>query len=86
MPDRYQQQDLTRLLAHPPAIVVVDRAPNYGTTYGWKANMKCPCPRLVWEPDQPSWDPNIVNPIVPYLERNYRPIVTLPYKMLLAPR
>ncbi|HLJ46002.1 MAG TPA: hypothetical protein VKU01_08340 [Bryobacteraceae bacterium] len=86
MPDRYQQQDLARILAHPPAFVVVDRAPNYGTTYGYKANMRCPCPRIVWEPDEPSWDPNVVNPIVPYIEGKYLPVLTLEYKMILGPR
>lgn len=84
MPERLQQEDLRRFLADPPSLVVAMNAPRYGTTFGYKADMKCPCPRLVWEPDEPSWDPEVEFPIVPQIEQNYRAVMTVKNQVLLV--
>ena len=69
-----------------PKYVIADNWPRFGSTYGYQANMECPYPRLVWEPDQPSWDPNKVYPVVRFLEDNYRVERKIASKLVLVPR
>ncbi len=74
MPESYQQLDVAQMEAHPAALVVVVDNSLYGTEYGMQAYVGCPCPRLVWLPDQFSGVPRYVFPIVPYLKTHYRAV------------
>ncbi len=72
MPESYQKRDLAQMEAQPPALVFVLDRSRYGTEYGIQDYLTCPCPRLVWLPDQPSWVPGYVFPVVDYLRAHYR--------------
>jgi hypothetical protein len=43
----------------------------------------CVCPRLVWIPDRPSWDPAQVYPLIDYIARNYHLAARMGGKMIL---
>lgn len=85
MPPAYQAQDLDGVLKHRPALVIAVPGPRFQTTLGYAANMACPFPRLVWEPDQPSWEPGYVFPVVDFLEREYHVIAEIGPKIILGP-
>jgi hypothetical protein len=86
MPERFQQMDRDGVARNRPKVVIADDAPEYGTSFGWIANMKCPCPRLVWEPDEPSWDAGHKFPLVEYLQQNYRVERKIGDKLILVPK
>ncbi len=67
-----QAEDLRRLIAQPPAVVIARDGPRLGTLFGLEGDIGCVFPRLVWKGDKPSSDPAYVFPIVDYIERNYR--------------
>jgi hypothetical protein len=71
-PMKYQLRDMAKFLDNPPELVIATRAPHFDARWGHNENMNCPFPRLVWRPDEPSWDPDYVFPIVRYIEQNYR--------------
>jgi hypothetical protein len=70
----YEQRDLTLIQRRPPKVIIGLSEANLGTYWGFgqRGNRACPCPRLVWKPDQPSWDPGRVFPVVRYIEEHYR--------------
>jgi hypothetical protein len=67
-----QAEDLRRLTAQPPAVVIARDEPHLGTLYGVEGNVGCVFPRLVWKGNKPASDPNYVYPFVDYIEHNYR--------------
>ena len=85
MPSHYLAGDLANIQANPPKVVIADDQPRFGCTYGYQANMGCPFPRLVWEPDQPAWDPSVALPVVTYVENHYRVERRANNKVLLVP-
>ena len=85
IPREYQQQDLERMERQPPKLIVAQDAPRFGTNFSFGAagNRACVCPRLVWEPDRPSFDPDYVYPLVDYIARNYYPVLHVGGKVIL---
>ncbi len=85
IPREYQQKDLERIERRRPKFIVAEDLPRFGTnfSFGNAGNRACVCPRLVWTPDRPSWDPHYVYPLVNYIARNYRPAVKLEGKTIL---
>lgn len=84
-PPAIQQEDLRRLMAHPPAVVIARQGPHLGTLYGFEGNVGCPCPHFVWKADKPSSDPNYVFPVIDYIERHYQVDRTIGPWVLLRP-
>ena len=62
--------------------------PHLGTFwgYGMKGDRACPCPRLVWVADRPSWDPARVLKLAQYIEYYYRPIEKIGDRVIWVPR
>ena len=85
MPLIYQRLDLNAIRRTPPTLVIAKPAPHFGTEFGYTANMNCPFPRLVWEPDQPSFTPDYVFPVVGYVEQNYRVLAEFGPRSILGP-
>jgi hypothetical protein len=85
IPVEYQQKDLERISQRRPKVIVAEDVPQFGTnfSFGTIGNRACVCPRLVWMPDRPSWDPNHVYPLISYIARNYHPVVRIGGKMIL---
>ena len=71
IPQIYQNLDLKLFKEHPPKVIIAQDKPNYGTHWGVLGNVACPCPRFVWSPDQPSWKPGSVFPVVEYIQGHY---------------
>ena len=80
----YQQQDLANFRKTSPRLVIADPDTHFGAFYGLKGNMNCAFPRLVWEPDQPSWDPTYVFPAIQYIEDHYQPLTQIGPKVILS--
>lgn len=68
----HQHRDLDGVRRNPPKVVIADEGRAFHTLYGWHEKMDCPCPRIVWEPDQLSGDPDYTFPLVQYIEDHYR--------------
>ena len=87
IPPEYQQKDLERIEQRKPKVIIAEESPRFGTNFSFGAvgNRACVCPRLVWMPDRPSWDPDFVYPLVDYIARNYRPAAGIGGKMILEP-
>ncbi len=87
IPPEYQQKDLERIKQRKPKIIIAEDLPRLGTNFSFGAvgNRACVCPRLVWMPDRPSWDPDYIYPLVDYITRNYRPAIRIGGKMILEP-
>ena len=87
MPPVYRQLDLQRIRERRPKLVIAEDSPEFGTYYGYglKGNRSCVCPRLVWIPDRPSWDPDFIYPVVAYIAHNYRPTMRFGSKVILVP-
>jgi hypothetical protein len=66
-----EAEDLRRLTAQPPAVVIARDELHLGTLFGVEGSVGCVFPQLVWKGNKPSSDPNHVFPIVDYIERNY---------------
>src|SRR5262249_33776344 len=86
LPERDPRRGPAPFRRKPPAVFIADNAPEFGTSYGYHGYMNCPCPRLVWQPDQPSWDPAAVLPVVPYIQDNYKPEKYFATKTILTLR
>jgi hypothetical protein len=71
-PVAVQLEDLRRIAAHPPAVIIAKPAANLGTLYGYPGTLGCAFPRFVWQPDKPTSDPTYIFPAVEYIQRNYR--------------
>jgi hypothetical protein len=84
-PEPYQLLDLDDLRKNPPKLVIADPGVHFQSTFGYRANMACAFPRLVWEPDQPSWDPKYVFPAISWVEENYHTVALIGPKLILAP-
>jgi hypothetical protein len=67
-----QAEDLRRVTAYPPAVVIARDGPHLGTLFGVEDNVACVFPQLVWKGNRPASDPNHIFPIVDYIKRNYR--------------
>jgi hypothetical protein len=87
IPPIYQQLDLRLIRERKPKVIIAEDSPQFGTYFGYglKGNRSCVCPRLVWMPDRPSWNPSIVYPVVDYILSHYRPAVKLGGKVILVP-
>jgi len=70
--DAIQAEDLRRLAADPPAVVIARAGAHLGTLFGVEDDVGCVFPQLVWKGDRPSSDPDYVLPMVDFIERNYR--------------
>ena len=83
----YQQRDLDLFRSHPAKIVIAQNDAKLGTFWGFgpPGNLMCACPRLVWQPDQPNWDPDYVFPLVSYIKANYRVAAEIGDKLILVP-
>lgn len=83
----YQQRDLDLFRSHPAKIVIAQSDAKLGTFWGFgpPGNLMCACPRLVWQPDQPNWDPDYVFPLVSYIKANYRVAAEIGDKLILVP-
>jgi hypothetical protein len=86
-PQVYQQKDIDLFQSHPATLVIAQNDPKLGTywSFGLPGNRMCACPRLVWQPDQPNWDPNYVFPLVSYIQQHYRVVASIGDKLILAP-
>jgi hypothetical protein len=84
-PGEIQQEDLRRIQAHPPAVVVAARKSHLGTLYGTEGTFGCVFPRFVWQRNQLSSDPSYIYPVVDFLQRNYRVDRTIGDWVLLKP-
>src|SRR5207253_9087769 len=51
-PQAIQLEDLKRIAAHPPALVIARQEANLGTLYGYPGTLGCVFPRFVWKPDK----------------------------------
>ena len=71
LPERFQADDLARILKNPPKLVVASGEPNFGTFWGIQGNMACVFPRWTWIPDRPSWTPESALPLTQFLKDNY---------------
>lgn len=71
-PTEIQKEDLARLKARPPEIVIAPMRPNLGTMYGVEGTVACVFPKFVWQGDKQSCDPAYIFPIVNYIQENYR--------------
>ena len=80
----YQMRDLEKFQQNPPSLVIAVDKPHFAAMWGYDANMNCPFPRLVWEPDEPSGDPDYVFPLVRYIEQNYRVLTRIGPKLILG--
>jgi len=87
IPAEYQRKDLERMVPRAPKLIIAQDSPRLGTnfSFGSAGNRACVCPRLVWIPDVPSWDPDYVYPLVEYIARNYRPAARIGGKVILEP-
>lgn len=72
MPAQDEERDLSEVVAMRTKVVIALDQPQFGATWGYKANMNCTFPRLVWAPSEPSWDASHIYPLVRYIEQNYR--------------
>jgi hypothetical protein len=74
VPGYYEQRDLELIQRRPPKVIIGLDEASLGTYWGFgqRGNRTCPCPRLVWMPDTPSWDPSHVFPVVRYIQEHYR--------------
>ena len=82
----HQQRDLDILRRRSPKVILADDKPAYGVVYGWPQNMGCPCPRLVWQPDQPAGDPSYTFPLTGFIAENYRVERKIGTKLILVPK
>jgi len=84
VPPYYEQLDLELIRRRPPRLVIGQDEPHLGTYWGFgqKGDRACPCPRLVWAPDQQVWDPNHVLPVVKYIEEHYQPVEKIGNKVI----
>ena len=82
----HQQRDLEIMQAHPPKVILADDKPAYGIVYGWPRNMSCPCPRLVWQPDELAGAPSYTFPISRFINQNYRVEGKIGTKLILVPK
>ncbi len=85
IPPEYQRKDLERIEQRAPKLIIAQDAPRLGTnfSFGSPGNRACVCPRMVWIPDRPSWDPDYVYPLVDYIARNYHPAAKIGGKVIL---
>jgi hypothetical protein len=85
VPDDLLDQDLERIRAHPPKIVIAQNEPNYGVFYGLEG-CTCAFPRLVWVPPDSSVVPGKDFPAIDYIRQNYRVSKIVGSKLLLLPK
>jgi hypothetical protein len=85
VPDHLLNQDLERIRARPPAIVIAENQPNYGVHYGLYG-CACAFPNLVWIPPTSSVEPGKVLPAVTFIQKNYRVSRIVGPKLLLVPK
>jgi hypothetical protein len=73
IPSEFQQRDLDRMEQRKPKLVIGADVPRLGMNYsfGIPGDRACVCPRLVWTPDRPSWNPDYIYPLAGYLETHY---------------
>ena len=88
VPPKYEQLDLELIQSRPPRLIIGQDEDHLGVFwgYGQKGDRACPCPRLVWAPDQSVWDPNHVMPVVRYIEEHYRPSEKFGNKVIWIPK
>lgn len=85
-PDDLQILDRERMLMRLPKVIIVESpAPHFNSFYGHRGMMGCPAPRLVWQPDEPSWDPAHVFPVVTMINERYRVDQQIGNHLLLLP-
>ncbi len=82
----YQMRDVDQLEKDPPRYIIANPEEQFDAHWGYDANMNCPFPRFVWEPDEPSWDPTYVLPVVRWIEENYRVEAKVGRKLILVRR
>jgi hypothetical protein len=82
---RCQDVDLKALQKQPPKVIIAQDEPNYGTYWGIRGNVACPCPRLVWAPDKASWKPGSIFPVVDYIQKHYHVDQKIGDRLLLIP-
>jgi hypothetical protein len=76
IPSEFQQRDLDRMEQRKPKLVIGADVPRLGMNYsfGIPGDRACVCPRLVWAPDRPSWNPDYIYPLAGYLEAHYHAV------------
>jgi hypothetical protein len=85
MPDDLLDQDLERIRARPPKVVIAQNAPNYGVYYGLDG-CTCAFPHLVWIPPTSSVVPGKVFPSIAYIQQHYRVSKIVGPKLILVPK
>ena len=85
IPDVFQARDLDNIVRRPPKIVIAQNAENYGAFWGVRGNVLCPCPRLVWAPDKPSWKPGSIFPVVRFIQSHYHIESRIGDRLLMIP-
>src|SRR5260370_29218479 len=88
VPPYYEQLDLDLIRRRPPRLVIGQDEPHLGTYwgYGQKGDRACPCPRLVWAPHRPLWDPNHLLLVAAFIQAHYHPVEKIGNKLLWAPK
>jgi len=85
MPDDLLEEDLERIRARPPQVVIAQNAPNYGVYYGLYG-CTCAFPYLVWTPATSSVVPGKVFPAIAYIQQHYRVSKIVGPRLMLVPK
>jgi hypothetical protein len=84
-PEAIQNLDAERARKTPPAVIVARDLPHFGTYYGVESDVGCEFPRLVWRSHVPGGDPNVIFPIVHFIDSNYHVAERLRGWQILVP-
>jgi hypothetical protein len=72
-PQSIQEEDLRRVEADPPSLVIgLAAEPRLGTLYGTRGTLGCSFPDILWLPNRPSSLPGYVFPFYRAVEEKYR--------------
>ena len=84
--ERYLDLDLTRIAAHPPALVIASALPDFGATYGMCSETGCMFPELVWRPTRLACEPEKKFPVLEFIKTNYTPAIQFGDKVIYTVR
>jgi hypothetical protein len=82
--EEYQALDVRLVQEKPPAVVIADDLPNYGTVYGLQY-VSCAFPNLVWMPLIPDWRSRPPLAIARFVEAHYHAVEKVGNRLLLVP-
>lgn len=85
MPEKFRLDDFRRAARHPPRVVIVQDAENYGAFYGLEGT-SCAFPTIVWSPLHAKRDPSVKFPLIQFIQSNYLVAEKVGRKLLLVPK